>query len=207
MLLPGILTFEGIPHSLRVIGAIPVVYIFVAIGALEIYKFFEKNTKSPEGKPSASYGARKKLLLIASLLFLTAMAFSEFDKYFFDWGRNKEVKGAFTERFAREGEFLNSLPKEVQKYVIVNESGVSVPWPDGIPMSAQTIMFIENMKYGSPKSNYLLPKDLDRIKINKEKTVIVSMTFDQNIMNELLKRFPEGEVEEREGFGIFKVNF
>ena len=68
-------------------------------------------------------------------------------------------------------------------------------------------MFIENIKYSSPHSNYLLPKDLDRIKINKEKTVIVSMAFDQNIMNELLKRFPEGEIEEREGFGMFKINF
>ena len=195
MFLPGILTFEGIPHSLRVIGVIPVVYIFVAVGGLKVYQFFERNTK------------RKKLLIFTCLLFLIAMGIFEFNKYFFDWGRNKEVKGAFTERFVREGEFLNSLPKDIQKYVIVNESGVPVPWPDGIPMPAQTIMFIENIKYSSPHSNYLLPKDLDRIKINKEKTVIVSMAFDQNIMNELLKRFPEGEIEEREGFGMFKINF
>ena len=194
MLFPGILTYEGIPHSLRVIGVIPVVYIFVAIGALKIYKFFERNTK------------RKKLLISACLLFLIAMGIFEFNKYFFDWGRNKEVKGAFTERFLKEGEFLTSLPKDIQKYVIVNEPGVPVPWPDGIPMPAQTIMFVENMKYGRVQSTYLLPKDLDRIKIDK-KGVILLMVFDQNLANEILKKFPEGKIEEREGFGIFKVNF
>ena len=194
MLLPGILTYEGIPHSLRVIGVIPVVYIFVAIGSLKTYQFFDKNTKN------------KKLLLVACYFFLVAIAFSEFDKYFFDWGKNKEVVGAFTERFLKEGEILASLPNDVQKYVIVNESGVSVPYPDGIPMPAQTIMFIENSKYGEIKSNYLLPKDLDRIKIDK-KGVILLMAFEQNLANEILKKFPEGKIEERGGFGIIKINF
>jgi hypothetical protein len=193
MLLPGILTFEGIPHSLRVIGVIPVVYIFVALGALKIYRFFEKNTK------------KKKLLIAASILFLIAMGFSEFDKYFLKWGKNKEVVGAFTERFLKEGEFLTSLPKDIQKYVIVNESGVPVPYPDGIPMPAQTMMFVENMKYGEIQANYLLPKDLDRIKIDK-KGVILLMAFDQKLANEISKKFPEGKIEERGGFGIIKIN-
>lgn len=193
MLLPGILTYEGIPHSLRVIGVIPVVYIFVALGALKTYQFFEKNVKN------------KKLLIAASILFLIAIGFSEFDKYFLKWGKNKEVAGAFTERFLKEGEFLISLPKDIQKYVIVNESGVSVPYPDGIPMPAQTIMFVENSKYGEIKSNYLLPKDLDRIKIDK-KGVILLMAFDRNLANEISKKFPEGKIEERDGFGIIKIN-
>ena len=194
MLLPGILTFEGIPHSLRVIGVIPVVYIFVGFGALKTYQFLDKNAKN------------KKLLVIASLLFLLAVSLSEFNKYFVKWGKNKEVEGAFTEKFVKEGEFLNSLPINVQKYVIVNESGVPIPWPDGIPMPAQTIMFIENTKYEKIQSSYLLPKDLDKIKIN-EKGVILLMAFDQNLVNEILKRFPQATVKEKSGFGIIKVNF
>ena len=194
MLLPGILTFEGIPHSLRVIGVIPVVYIFVAIGGWWIYEKFSKNTKN------------KKLLLVSCFLFLIAISLSEFDKYFVKWGKNKEVEGAFTKRFADIGYFLNSLPKDIQKYVIVNESGVPVPWPDGIPMPAQTIMFVENTKYEKIQSSYLLPKDLDKIKIN-EKGVILLMAFDQNLVNEILKRFPQATVKEKSGFGIIKVNF
>jgi 4-amino-4-deoxy-L-arabinose transferase-like glycosyltransferase len=192
MLLPGILTYEGIPHSLRVIGVIPVVYIFVAIGSLKTYQFFDKNTKN------------KKLLLVACYFFLVAIAFSEFDKYFFDWGKNKEVVGAFTERFLKEGEILASLPNDVQKYVIVNESGVSVPYPDGIPMPAQTIMFVENSKYGEIKSNYLLPKDLDRIKIDK-KGVILLMRYDEELFNRLKAIFPTGEIQEKDGIQIYEV--
>jgi 4-amino-4-deoxy-L-arabinose transferase-like glycosyltransferase len=192
MLLPGILTYEGIPHSLRVIGAIPIVYIFVSLGAFKIYQFFEKNIKN------------KKLLIVASILFLIAMGFSEFDKYFLKWGKNKEVAGAFTEKFLKEGEFLISLPKDVQKYVIVNESGVPVPWPDGIPMPAQTIMFIENMKYGRVQSTYLLPKDLDQVKIDK-KIVIVPMKYEESLFNELSERFPEGKIRKENDIYYFVI--
>jgi len=200
-LLPGMLTYEGVPHALRTIGVIPVVFIFAGLSCWEIYKFFEKNTK------------RKILLLIASFFFLFAISFSEFNKYFFDWGKNKEVEGAFTKRFADIGYFLNSLPEDYQKYVIVNEPGVPVPYSDGIPMPAQTIMFIENMKYSSLQSTYLLPKDLDKIKIptvhtqNKKQIVIISMAYEESLSNELSKRFPEGAIEKKDGFGIFKINF
>jgi 4-amino-4-deoxy-L-arabinose transferase-like glycosyltransferase len=182
MLLPGILTYEGIPHSLRVIGVIPVVYIFVALGSLKVYQFFERNTK------------RKKLLIFACLLFLIAISFSEFDKYFVRWGKNSEVENAFSSDYVKMGNYLNSLPPETQKYVIVNRPGVPVSWPNGIPMPAQTIMFIENTKYGSPQSNYLLPKDLDKIKIEKD-TIILPMKYEKDLFEDLQKRFPEGEIK------------
>jgi hypothetical protein len=132
------------------------------------------------------------------------MATFEFNKYFFDWGRNKEVKGAFTERFLKEGEFLTSLPKDVQKYVIVNESGVPVPYPNGIPMPAQTIMFVENMKYGEIQSNYLLPKDLDRIKIDKD-TVILPMKYERDLFDKLKEKFPLGEIQKENEIEFFIV--
>jgi len=200
-LLPGILTYEGTPHALRTIGVIPVVYIFIGLASLEIYAFLRNSTK------------RQKLLLTVSFLFLFAISFVEFNKYFFEWGQNKEVEGAFTKRFADMGYFLNSLPAGTQKYVIVNEPGVTVPFPNGIPMPSQTIMFIENMKYGSLQSTYLLPKDLNQITVptvrtqNNIKTVILPMAFDQNLFNEFKQKFPQGEIEDKKDFQIYKVNF
>ena len=48
MLLPGMLTFEGIPHALRVIGVIPIIYILVALGIWEIYNLLpEKELRPP----------------------------------------------------------------------------------------------------------------------------------------------------------------
>jgi 4-amino-4-deoxy-L-arabinose transferase-like glycosyltransferase len=213
MLLPGVLTYEGIPHSLRVVGVIPVVYIFTGLGGFKIYEFFEKNT------------GKRNLLIISCILFLVAISFSEFNKYFFAWGKNKEVEGAFTQNFANMGYFLNSLPENTQKYVIVNESGTLVPLKDGLPMPAQTIMFIENAKYGSLQftpldskhltgSIYLLPKDLNQIKINETnqssqndigKAVILPMKYDESLFDELRQKFPLGELEEKNGFWIMEI--
>lgn len=160
MLLPGILTYEGIPHSLRVIGVIPVVYIFAGLGGWKVYQFLSQNTK------------KKELLIFASFFFLFAVSIAGFNQYFVKWAKNPNTQGAFTKNLADIGYYLNSLPENVQKYVIVNEGGVPVPFPNGLPMPAQTPIFIERMKFGEPRATYLLPKDLDKIK-NKENAVII----------------------------------
>jgi len=162
MLLPGILTYEGIPHALRSIGVIPVVYILAGLGGWEVYQWLNKNVKN------------KKLLLFAALLFLFTVGFLQFDKYFIKWASHPEVEGAFAKDYVEIGNYLNSLPPETPKYVIVKVPGVPVPYPDGIPMPAQTVMFVENTKYGYPQSTYLLPEDLNKIKIEEE-AVIVKM--------------------------------
>lgn len=193
LLLPGVLTYEGIPHALRVIGVIPVVYIFTALGGYWTYNWFSQKIKS------------KRLLLVACYLLLICIAFNQFYKYFFLWGENPNVKGAFTEKFAEIGYYLNSLPFQTQKYVIVNEPGTPVPIPDGLPMPAQTPIFIESMKYGQPDSIYILPGNLSSIKIYKN-TVIVPMKDDENMFNELKQKFPQGIIKKVNGFSVYEIN-
>jgi len=182
MLLPGILTYEGIPHALRVIGVIPVVYIFTALGGNYLYNWLSGKIQN------------KRFLILSFCLFILLLGYGEFQKYFLCWAENPEVENAFSSDYVKMGNYLNSLSPEIQKYVIVNRPGVPVPWPDGIPMPAQTIMFIENTKYGSPQSNYLLPKDLDKIKIEKD-TIILPMKYEKDLFEDLQKRFPEGEIK------------
>jgi len=196
MLLPGILTYEGIPHALRTIGVIPVVYIFVALGTSWLFN-----------KLKNIYFTKKiKLFTVYCLLFtvLLTVGYSEFHKYFFCWAKNSEVKNAFSADYLKIGNYLNSLPDDVEKYVIVNRPGVPVPYPTGLPMPAQTIMFIENMKYGSPQSTYLLPENLNRIKIDK-KTVIVLMKYDENLFNELAQKFPQGKSKKENEILIYEI--
>jgi len=195
MLLPGILTYEGIPHALRIIGVIPVVYIFAGLGSWKVYQWFIRNTKY------------KKLLIAASFLFLISMGVTEFDKYFSKWGQHPEVKNAFSADYVEIGNFLNSLPAETQKYVIVNQPGVPVPWPNGIPVPAQTIMFIENAKFGSPQSTYLLPEDLNQIKINNREAVIVAMRYDESLFAKIQQKFPQGEIQRKDEIWIYEINF
>ena len=205
MLLGGVLSYEGIPHALRVIGVIPVVYIFSAQGGLLVYDWLVKIVKN------------KKFIVVFSLSFIIFVGYSEFYKYFSTWTKNPNVQGAFTKKFADVGYYLNSLPQDTEKYVIVNEPGVPVPFPDGIPMPSQTIMFIESTKFGRPQSIYLLPEDLDKVKIDEdtenqpfeeglEETVIVPMKYEERIFNELKQRWPQGQVEIKDEIFSYKIN-
>jgi 4-amino-4-deoxy-L-arabinose transferase-like glycosyltransferase len=195
MLLPGVLTSEGVPHSLRVIGSIPPTFIFAGIGGLFLW---EKINQFQINKKTRGW-------LIPSLLILLAVLFiyAQYWRYFILWGKNPETEGAFSKNYVLIGNYLNSLPKTVKKYVIVNQSGTLVK---GIPMPAQTAMFIESTKFGEPQSIYLLPEDIDKIKIIEE-GVIVPMLSDIELLNELSRKFPNGEIIEKEGFWVYEINF
>ena len=192
MLLPGILTYEGVPHALRTIGVIPPVYIFAGLAGWYLYNFFGQNSKN------------KKLLILTSVIFLLMVMVIQFDKYFVKWAKRPEVKDAFSKDYLEIGNYLNSLSPEVQKYVIVNVPGVPVPYPDGLPMPAQTVMFIEKTKYEKPQSIYLLPKDLEEIKIKKE-TTIVPMVAEENLFKELSEKFPQGSIRKINEILIYEI--
>jgi hypothetical protein len=189
MLLPGILTFEGVPHSLRVIGTMPAVFIFAGLGGWKIFKFLN------------NWCDRKKLLIFVSLFFLFAISFAEFNKYFFFWAKNPEVEKAFTKDYYEIGNFLNSLPSEIQKYVIVNEPGHPLY---GISIPAQTPIFIERTKYGKTRATYLKFEDLDQIKINNQKTIIIPL-YDGKTFEELYKKFPSGRIKKQKTFQFYEI--
>ncbi len=189
MLLPGILTYEGVPHALRVIGVIPVIYIFVGLGGWKVYEFLNLNTK------------RKKLLIFTSFLFLFALTTSEFNKYFVVWAKHPKVEEAFTKTYYDIGNYLNSLPSEFQKYVIVNEPEIPLY---GISIPAQTPMFIEKTKYGKSRTVYLKFEDLDQIKIDKQKTIIIPL-YDGKTFDELSKKFPGGEIKTEKSFQFYEL--
>ena len=197
LLLPGALSYEGIPHSLRVIGVIPVVYIFVGFSSFLIYQRIKVIFKTKK---------QKIFFYFCLFVFLLSTAFAQFDKYFYQWAERPEVKGAFTKNYVKIGKFLNSLPDNVSKYVLVNEGGVPVPYPNGIPMPAQTTMFIERLKFGHLRANYLLPSDINKIKIqNNEKAVIIPLQPNLNIFLQLKEELRRGEINNERGVTFYKI--
>ena len=168
MILPAALTKEGLPHALRSIGAIPSVYILVALGGEFLWQE-SKKFLSP----------KKRNIFFASLLLLLTLI--SFYRYFFVWANKQEVKEAFNLNYLLEGQHLNSLPKEIPKYVICWAKGV--PFQERgekrfLPMNCQTIMFISNtfLPEGRKEKNvyYLLPEETKDI-FKKEKKVIISI--------------------------------
>jgi len=190
-LLPGILTYEGIPHSLRTIGVIPPAFIFAGLGAWKIYEFLNKNIKA------------KKLLIFSCFFFLLALAASEFNKYFVLWANNEKVKEAYNQNYADIGYFLNSLPQDVKKYVIINTPGSPLY---GISIAAQTPIFIEATKFGKPRATYLKFENLDQIDIYQNKSIVVPL-YDDGVFVELSKKFPWGEIKTEKNLKYFNLSY
>lgn len=195
MLAPGFLSAEGAPHALRTIGVIPVVYIFAGIGGYWVFL-----------KLKLFFKTKKQILVfyLCVALLLFAIAFSEFNKYFYLWGKNPEVVGAFSENYVEIGNYLNSLPDNVQKYVIVNQAGVPVPLPDGLSVAAQTPMFIERAKYGKIRATYLKPENIGRIKLEKD-TVIVPLQYNGDLFFNLSQIAPMGEIQKIGEVWIYNI--
>ena len=203
MLLPEIMTNEGLPHSLRSIGTIPPVFIWTGLGgwwlAKKIRLVFTYN------------GSRLKMvgLTMVFAVFLFASAANEFVRYFLDWGQREETRAAFTQRLVDEGRYLASLPTQVQKFVLVNEGGVAVPYPDGLPMPAQTIIFFNrqtpNLRY-FVKDGVTPTAKTQSIK-TKDPLVFLPLKPDEQIFQNLAELFPAGRLEKINDFEVFKINF
>jgi len=200
--MPAIMTNEGLPHALRTIGAIPPVFIWAGIG---FWWLCHKVTLFIASKTDWEKAYFR--LKIACFLFLALLAYVEFEKYFLDWGRRPEVRDNFTQRFVDIGNYLNSLPIEVKKYVVVNEGGVAVPYPNGIPMPAQTIIFIEETKTVPSPATYLIPSQLNKATPNSLKTVLAFLKYYGDLFQEIQQKFPQGEIEIFNNFAVFKINF
>jgi len=197
MLLPAILTAEGLPHALRTIGTIPVCYIFAALGGSLVYKFLAKFQH-----------LKKSVLFLICFLFLFLCVYFTFDKYFFDWAVIPAVKDSFAKNFVEIGEHLNSLPKTTNNYVIVNQSGVLVPIEQNgkikdIPMPSQTIVFVRATGNNKP-TVYLLPEEVDKFNF-PENSIIIPLQYDSGLLKNLKQRFPQGQIKSQEDFWQFEM--
>lgn len=203
MLLPEILTTEGLPHSLRSIGAIPPVFIWTGLGAW----WLGNKIKSLLVKKNSR--TEKIGFAVFVIIFLFLFSLAEFHRYFIDWGTKTEVRDSFTQRFVDEGQYLQSLPAETQKLLLANEGGVAVPYPNGLPMPVQTVLFFNretsNLRYFIENTD-TRPSSVKAIKFSGS-AAILPMKPDDQIFNKLLKLFPDGRIETIKDFKVFKINF
>ncbi len=162
MLLPSVLTSEGIPHALRSIGALPVVLIFAAEGTWWFFEtlihWYREKDIHPFESPSKKEHEARVIVSAALVILMAGIGFAEYDKYFNKWAKRPEVQDAFSADFVELGKEINRLPKTTPKYVFVNADGVLAR---GIPMPAQTVMFITGTytaeKQKEKKIFYILP--------------------------------------------------
>lgn len=149
--LPVVVSNEGIPHALRSLLMIPPVFILAGAGTYKLYEILRNRL-------SGFYRRHDELIKNAFLLICAAMIVQTYNYYFLEWGQNSNVKDAFAQNYVDMGNMLNSLPKDQIKYVVVETCGTDVR---GIPMPAQTVMFITDTfttkNQVAKNIHYLLP--------------------------------------------------
>jgi hypothetical protein len=145
MLLPVITTAEGIPHGLRSIGTIPVVFIITAIG---LYWVVEKvhaftNKFWPFLPPwKQKFIIFLKTLLIAS--FITALTAQAYILYFIKIANNPEYAYAFRSDLTVVAEYLNEFGEKENTYLILDK------------FSKQTVdymTFVDSRNPNNPRNN------------------------------------------------------
>jgi len=141
MSFPATLTREGLPHALRAIGMIPPVMIFAGLGTWWIaVKTKEWLAFQKEKWPSYTRQLSRIQweLLILFILLLLWIPFTTYKAYFIRWADNVNTRDAFSTDIYELGKYLNNLPADIQKYTVVNLSGVDIR---GLPAPVQTVMF------------------------------------------------------------------
>ena len=164
MLIPAVISNESVPHSLRSICAAPVAMIFAALG-LEwiIFKaadwLHKKIGQYPE-KLRQLLRVKKELVILL-FVFLIAVAGQNFNQYFFRWANNPVVADAFDESYTLFGKYLNTLPKNIPKYVIINTTATGI---NDNPYEPPAIMFLTDTYVHANRTKYNLfyvnPKDI-----------------------------------------------
>ncbi|MBI5742720.1 MAG: glycosyltransferase family 39 protein [Candidatus Niyogibacteria bacterium] len=207
MLLPVVVSAEGIPHALRAILVIPPVMILAALGAKVLIDgvrdWFMKNIALyPEYADQLSRIKKEMRLLFAA--FVIALIANTFIAYFWRWGASIETFNAFAGRYAEIGYYLRALPNDLPKYVIVNASGTDVR---GLPMPTQTIMYLTDTfmpdKQAAKNLHYIFPRDASTFTCPNN-CFVVALEHDAALYGRLKEKAPGLILDTSPGFAALK---
>lgn len=113
MLLPVITTAEGIPHGLRAIGTIPVVFIITIYGMYKVFQLVQKHTPR-----------LKNLLLTTYCLLLLGLPFQTYQLYFVRAQNSPEYYEAFRGDLTVVSDYLNKNGDRNTTYLILDKFSV-----------------------------------------------------------------------------------
>ncbi len=112
MLLPEVLTAEGIPHALRAIGALPEALILAALGIEYMLERWYATF------PVNSAARNSGLAVILLLLFLSV--YQGYQQYFVAWANSEQTYAAYSENAVAMGNYLLGHPFNGAKYVVID---------------------------------------------------------------------------------------
>ncbi|MEI8103603.1 MAG: glycosyltransferase family 39 protein [Candidatus Moraniibacteriota bacterium] len=184
MLMPEFLTNEGLPHSLRAIGTLPVVFLIAVLPLMWLREWYRI------ARPTPRLG-----FIWICVIFLMLVASWNTIKYFYFFANNPNQHGAFNQNYTNMADYLISLPSDVHKYVYTNAGGtmiddaslVNIP---SLPVTAQPLVFlthgaVSNLTYIMPDTDFTLTAP----------AVIIPMNYDGSFIEKLHTNYPNLRTE------------
>ena len=151
MLLPNLLSIEGVPHGLRSSAALPAVALLAGIGLAVVERYV--------ARWRAAHAAAAALLILALLGAWTAY------RYFIVWGQEPRVVAAHDGPYRSAARALLAAPPGVSRILVANGTGFPAY---GRP--AETHPFMFEMRDAPPV--VILPGDADRLALNGRPALI-----------------------------------
>jgi len=160
--LPVVISNEGLPHALRSILVIPPVFIFAGIGGMKIFHLMN------------NYINKKWLVQLAVWLFFSILIFEAYFSYFITWGQNPNTANAFSFNDYIISNYLNAVPEETPKYIVVPDINYTVERDN--PISLQSILFLTNTFTNEKRETknffYLTKEEYEKAKIPENSFLI-----------------------------------
>ncbi|RJQ37803.1 hypothetical protein C4552_00190 [Candidatus Parcubacteria bacterium] len=155
MMLPATLTREGLPHALRAIGMIVPTMLLAAWGFIGLLVAGGTKLDALARRTGISSRFRARLrrlnveLALLALIVVLWVPLVAYRTYFIRFPNAVPTQGAFAADLWNAGKFLDKLPPDIEKFVLVNLSGDPIR---GIPAPAQTVMFATNSFEEGPRA-------------------------------------------------------
>ena len=179
MLLPSAISFEGLPHALRSIGAMPAALLLATFSIEGAFRWAE----------SVKFKKYQKAIYSMLIILVIGSGIWSLKLYFVDWGGSKDVHGAFDENYLNMANYLDRLPPQIPKYVVDNGPGIQME--DGLQTSAETMKLFTYQKAANLK---FLEPDFDASAL-KNPSQVALMSFDQGIIDKITAEFPGSQVQ------------
>ncbi|MBI3305295.1 glycosyltransferase family 39 protein [Candidatus Parcubacteria bacterium] len=200
LMVPAILTREGLPHALRTIGTIPPAYAFAGVGTWLTWKALRRKVLGGlegflERDPNLEF-LRSRLnrirrwfgVLLAT--FLLWVAGSEGVTYFVRWAPHPRVADAFAAHQTELANYINAAEPDISIYVVVNAPSLNV---NGISLNAQPLVYLN---HGRPNLFFVTPETIGSIPRDLHRAEIILLDSDRQFLAQLQReRYPQGKTK------------
>lgn len=172
MLMPEVLTAEGIPHALRAIGALPIAIALAAVGL--------NFGLTQWGKAFKSKSAHHAVVGLVALVLATS-AYQGYRQYFVDWANSPATYRAYSEDAVRIAEFINTNKFNGERYGVFEG------------YSNITVLYLTHNKASVPQ---IQPDAIAQIKDDGQpKQFIMSYDFRRQALPILEAKYPNGQLK------------